>query len=216
MVIGYYNFILKQFIIQPLRKYKLRKCNFIGKGCLISKNAILKGSNKIGDLTILGNNVVLEKNVIIGNISRIYNINVGKNSHIESGVICTGYGKGKIKIGNESYIGINNVLDWSDNITIGDYVHIAGPSTGLWTHTSVQMCLNSISLSKKDKKYRPTKPIIIEDNVYIGSNCTIYPGVTIHHHSVVAPNSAVTKDIDSYTMVGGVPAKHIKNIKNKS
>jgi len=72
------------------------------------------------------------------------------------------------------------------------------------------MCLNSISLSKKDKKYRPTKPIIIENNIYIGGNCTIYPGVTIHNHSVVALNSAIIKDIDSYTKVGGVPAKLIK------
>lgn len=76
------------------------------------------------------------------------------------------------------------------------------------------MCLNNIPLSRMyDKKYRPTSPMKIEDNVYIGGNCTIYPGVTIHHHSVVAPNSAVTKDVASYTMVGGVPAKCIKRIK---
>jgi len=48
--------------------------------------------------------------------------------------------------------------------------------------------------------------------VYINGNCTIYPGVTIHHHSVIAPNSAVTKDIPPYTLVGGVPAAKIKKI----
>jgi acetyltransferase-like isoleucine patch superfamily enzyme len=53
---------------------------------------------------------------------------------------------------------------------------------------------------------------VIEDNVYIGGNCTIYPGITIHHHSIVAPNSAVTKDVPSHSMLGGVPAKVVKQL----
>ena len=91
-------------------------------------------------------------------------------------------------------------------------MHIAGPSTGLWTHSSANMCINGIALDDKDLKFRPTSPITIEDNVYIGGNCTIYPGVTIGHHSIVTPNSAVTQDVSPYTMVGGVPAKVIKTI----
>jgi acetyltransferase-like isoleucine patch superfamily enzyme len=74
------------------------------------------------------------------------------------------------------------------------------------------MCLNEIPLENKSQKYRPTKPIIIESNVYIGGNCSIYPGITIGQHSIVAPNSAVTKNVSPYTMVGGVPAKFIKKI----
>ena len=139
-------------------------------------------------------------------------IEVGKNTPIEGGVVCTDYGKGKIKIGKECYIGVYNILDWSDNITIGNYVHIAGPSTGLWTHSSAKQCLAGLPLKNKDIKYRPTAPITIEDNVYIGGNCIIYPGVTIHQHSIVAPNSTVTKDVNSYTMVGGITAKIIKQL----
>ena len=134
------------------------------------------------------------------------------NTEISSGVIFTGYGQGVIKIGKETYIGINNILDWSNNIKLGDYVHIAGPSTGIWTHTSAPMCSNSIPVRNKSAKFRPTAPVTIESNVYIGGNCTIYPGVTIGHHAVVAPNSAVTKNVESYTLVGGVPAKFIKKI----
>jgi len=102
-------------------------------------------------------------------------------------------------------------LDNSDNIQIGNFVHIAGPTTALWTHSSAKMCMNSIPLNKATEKYRPTAPIKIEDNVYIGGNCTIYPGVKIGHHSIVAPNSSVTKDIPPYSMFGGVPAKFIKS-----
>jgi acetyltransferase-like isoleucine patch superfamily enzyme len=74
------------------------------------------------------------------------------------------------------------------------------------------MCLNGIPLENKSQKYRPTKSIVIESNVYIGGNCTIYPGITIGHHSIVAPNSAVNKDVAPFTTVGGVPAAFIKNI----
>jgi len=74
------------------------------------------------------------------------------------------------------------------------------------------MCINSIQLKDKSLKYRPVAPIFIESNVYIGGNCTIYPGVTIGNHSVITPNSAVTKDVPPFSMVGGVPARFIKKI----
>lgn len=128
-----------------------------------------------------------------------------------------GTGKGSIIIGKECYIGVNNVFDTSDNITIGDFVHIAGPSTSLWCHSSVQMSLNRIPLNDPARdKFRPTAPIDIGDCVYIGGNCTIYPDVEIGHHAIIAPNSTVTKNVEPYTMVGGVPAKVIKKINIES
>jgi acetyltransferase-like isoleucine patch superfamily enzyme len=216
MVLGYYKFLIKEFIAQSIRKFKLRKNNYIGKKCHITKDAVLKGNNRIGDYCRLGPNVRLGENVRVGSLARISNITVKENSWIDSGAVCTGFGNGKIIIGKESYIGLYNILDFSDSITIGDYVHIAGPSTGLWTHSSAQMCLNSIPLKEKRKKHRSTAPIIIEDNVYIGGNCTIYPGITIGHHSIIAPNSAVTKDVEPYSQVGGVPAKLLKKLEKKA
>jgi len=212
MVLGYYKYLLKEFVLQSIRRFKLRKDNYIGRECYIASDAVLKGKNRLEDFCKLGKKVVLETNVSVGNHAVISNITVKENSCIEARVICTGYGEGEIIIGKESYVGLNNILDFSDSITVGDYVHIAGPSTGLWTHSSAQMCLNNIPLKEKDRKYRPTAPIIIEDNVYIGCNCTIYPGVTVGHHSIIAPNSAVTKDVKPYSFVGGVPAKFIKRI----
>ena len=55
-------------------------------------------------------------------------------------------------------------------------------------------------------------PVVIGDNVYIGGNCTIYPGVKIGPHAVVAPNSAVAHEVLPGTMVGGVPALVIKQL----
>jgi acetyltransferase-like isoleucine patch superfamily enzyme len=160
----------------------------------------------------MGKHVVLADGVSIGSDCWLERISIGANSAVDSRVVCTGHGEGLIRMGKECYIGLYNVLDWSDNINIGDYVHIAGPSTGLWTHSSALMCLHGIALEDKRVTHRPTSPIEIGSNVYIGGNCTIYPGVKIGHHAIIAPNSAVTKDVEPYGMVGGVPATLIKRI----
>jgi acetyltransferase-like isoleucine patch superfamily enzyme len=57
-------------------------------------------------------------------------------------------------------------------------------------------------------------PIRIEDNVWIGSNCTITDGVTIGREAVVGANSVVTKDVQPYDIVAGVPARVIRNRKD--
>lgn len=54
-------------------------------------------------------------------------------------------------------------------------------------------------------------PVVIEDYVVIGSRVTILPGITIGKGAVVASGAVVTKDIEPYTVVGGVPAQFIKN-----
>ncbi|MFC1646859.1 acyltransferase [Patescibacteria group bacterium] len=54
-------------------------------------------------------------------------------------------------------------------------------------------------------------PVIIEDNVVIGTRVTILPGVTIGEGACIATGAVVTKDIKPYTLVGGVPAVFIKN-----
>ena len=54
-------------------------------------------------------------------------------------------------------------------------------------------------------------PVVIEDYVVIGSRVTILPGVTIGKGAVVASGAVVTKDVAPYSVVGGVPAKYIKD-----
>ena len=52
--------------------------------------------------------------------------------------------------------------------------------------------------------------IIINDDVWIGSNAVILPNCTIGKGAIIAAGAVVTKNVDSYTVVGGVPAKLIK------
>ena len=58
------------------------------------------------------------------------------------------------------------------------------------------------------------KPIRIGNDVWIGGNVTILPGVTIGNNVVVAAGAVVTKDVPDNNLVGGVPAKKIKDIEN--
>ena len=57
-------------------------------------------------------------------------------------------------------------------------------------------------------------PVIIEENVWIGDKVTILPGVTVGQGAVIAANSVVSKDVPAFSVVGGIPAKVIKNISN--
>ena len=58
------------------------------------------------------------------------------------------------------------------------------------------------------------KPVTIGNDVWIGANCTILPGVNIGNNVVIAAGAVVTKDVPDNCVVGGVPAKVIKEIKN--
>jgi len=60
-----------------------------------------------------------------------------------------------------------------------------------------------------------SKPIRIEDNVWIGANCIILPGVNIGKGSIVGAGSVVTKDIPAYVLSGGNPARVIKKFKQE-
>lgn len=61
-----------------------------------------------------------------------------------------------------------------------------------------------------NKRRLVSMPIVIEDNVWIGENAVIQPGVTVGYGSVIAANSVVTKSIPPRTMAAGMPAKAIK------
>lgn len=208
-------YILMLKFYSLIRYTKLKRKN---KTCSISLGVVIDKKTKLGKNIRIGTNTKIVNcsigdNVSIGSNVVLVNTRIGINTQIEGGVKTVGPRIGYITIGKECYIGVNNILDTSDNIRIGDYVHIAGPSTALWCHSSAKMCLNSISLkSEYIDEFRPTSEIIVESNVYIGGNCTIYPNTIINHHSITAPNAVVTKDVESFILVGGVPAKIIKKL----
>lgn len=182
------------------RNTKIQPGVSIGSDTMVGKDAEIRHDANIGPRVAIGDGI------IIGANSLLHNCTIGDHSFVEHGVIFTGSGDNWITIGRHCYMGIYAVLDRSGGIEMGDYVHIAGPSVGIWTHTSVYQCLASEKLVHESVR-RMIAPVKIENNVWIGGNTTIYPGVTVGHHSVILPNSVVIKDVVPFSMVGGVPAK---------
>jgi len=112
-------------------------------------------------------------------------------------------GVGPVTIGSNSRIGIGNVL--IGPVKVGNQVIFAQNVvlSGL-NHTYEDIHV-PIRLQKVT-----TATITIEDEVWIGANAVITAGVTIGKHSVIAGGSVVTKDVPPYSIVGGNPAKLLK------
>ena len=98
------------------------------------------------------------------------------------------------------------ILDIS-NVTMGDNVWI-GPNTLITTIN------HPISPKGRRQHLGISKPVRIGNDVWIGGNCTILPGVTIGNNVVVAAGAVVTKDVPDNCVVGGVPAVKIRDIEN--
>jgi len=93
----------------------------------------------------------------------------------------------------------NNVL-MASKIYISDCTH--GNYSGVENHSSPEV--------PPIKRSYVCKPVVIEDNVWIGESVSILPGVTIGKGCVIGANSIVTKNIPPYVIAVGVPAKPIK------
>ncbi|MAT58494.1 MAG: acetyltransferase [Ignavibacteriae bacterium] len=129
-------------------------------------------------------------------------IKIGSNNKIQPNVYI---GKGKnIKIG--SFCQINERVRLID-VEIGDFVMIApgaqlvGGKTHIYSDTKIPMILQGEEYKGK---------IIIEDDVWIGLNVIILPGIRICKGSIIGANSVVTKNVSPYSIVGGNPARLIK------
>jgi len=93
---------------------------------------------------------------------------------------------------------------------IGNHVMIA-PDVALLSSAKEYSRTDIPMIKQGDAK--TNDPVIIEDDVWLGRNVVVMPGVSIGKGSVVAAGAIVTKDVEPYTVVGGVPAKVIKNRK---
>ncbi len=108
-----------------------------------------------------------------------------------------------LTIGQGSIIGDRAILDARNGIEIGENVNL---STGvsIWTEQHDHRDPYFKCNSGTDYKVK------IKDRAWIGPNVIILHSVTIGEGAVVGAGSVVTKDVEPYTIVGGIPAKHIK------
>lgn len=121
-----------------------------------------------------------------------------------------------VVLGDFSYI--SGPRTYVEAARIGKFCSIArqvviGPSdhdlTAVTTHPFPQSPAYG-DLARTDNRWHRSPPVIGND-VWIGMNAIVMRGVTIGAGAVVAANSVVTRDVEPYTIVGGVPARHLKH-----
>lgn len=138
---------------------------------------------------------------------------IQKNVHILSSCIMN-----NTTIQSYSYIGRNSLIQ---NAEVGKFCSIANDVfIGLGSHPIEYFSTSplfykkentlNIQLVEKDLQFEEYKKIIIGNDVWIGARAIILDGVKIGNGAIIASNSVVSKDVPSYAIVGGVPAKLLK------
>ena len=135
---------------------------------------------------------------------RLSGIKIGSGSVIHTHA--NFYYPRNIEIGRDTIVGINSFLDGRDKLTIGDHVDIA---------SDVMIYNSEHDLDSPDFSAR-TEPVSIGDYCFIGPRVIILPGVNIGKGAIVGAGAVVTKDVENFAIVGGVPAKVIGERKNKN
>lgn len=131
---------------------------------------------------------------------RLFGIRIGGGkSCIHRG--CKFFHVGKLSVGEDTVINFGCYLDNRRGITIGNNVGIAH-NTKIYT---LGHDLNDSQFKTKGA------PVSIEDNVFIFSNALIMPGITIGEGAIVLAGSVVAKDVEPWTIVGGNPARKIRD-----
>jgi len=132
-----------------------------------------------------GENIYIAQNIYMKNIE---NIILGSNVSIHEMCYLDGYG----------------------GIKIGDNVSIAHSTSLISFDHTYDDTIIPIKYNLSIKKI-----IIVHNDIWIGAGVRILGGNTIHKRSIIAAGSVITKDVESYSIYGGIPAKKIKNIEGK-
>ena len=127
---------------------------------------------------------------------------VGSHAVIEDFAVINN-GMGHVHVGANTFIGLYSVvigpITIGNNVIIAQHVVLSGLNHGY----------ENIQVPIKDQPCT-TAEIIVEDDCWIGANAVITAGVKIGKHAIVAAGSIVTKDVPPYSIVGGNPAKLLK------
>ena len=171
-----------------------------GVNVYISPCAIVKRGRKIS----IGDNVVVERGVMLRVDTERSYITIGKDSYLSSHATLNTF-DGWITIGAHCSVNSYAILYGHGGLQIGDDVRIAPqvmilPMNHVFADLDVPIWKQGIH----------TRGIKIEDDVWLGAGSVVLDGVTIGKGSVIGAGAVVSKDIPSYSIAVGVPARVVK------
>jgi maltose O-acetyltransferase len=118
------------------------------------------------------------------------------------------FGRGDtLRVGANSQLGANARID--PYVTIGDDV-VMGPDVVIET---ISHAFDQTDLPMRLQGASAPRPVVVGNDVWIGTRVIILPGVSIGSHSIVGANAVVTRDIPPYSVAAGVPCRviHMRN-----
>ena len=127
---------------------------------------------------------------------------LGRHSVVED-FACLNNAVGDLIIGDYTRIGMGDTI--IGPVQIGNHVNLAQNVTVTGLNHNFELVDKRIDEQGINKQL-----IVIEDNVWVGANAVILPGVTLGYHSIVAAGSVVTRSIPPYCVCAGIPARVIK------
>lgn len=205
--------ILPSFIKKPLYRllfgYKIGKGTRLGFSIIDAKNCVIENDVSIGHLNVL----IGIQDLKIGEHTKIGHLNIIRGgdevrlgryteilrlneiNSIPDPIVVTPIDP-RFILGDGSIIAASHKIDFTDRVEFGKRVILGGRNSSLWTHNRQQ-----------------TKPIIIGDYSYIGSEIRIAPGGEIPPKCIVGMGSVITKKFNNeYKLIAGVPAEEIKDL----
>lgn len=150
-------------------------------------------------------NIILGAGVQMDPTVSVNNIIIGDNVKIAKYVTAYGGPLNLLEIGNNTYIGMNCILNgYSAKLKIGNNVSLA-------QNVNLMVDSGPNASSNMQKIYPIVKnEIMIGDHSWIGASAIIMPGVTLGQFCVVAAGSFVVNSFPDYSIIGGTPAKLIR------
>lgn len=186
------------YIIKFILQYKGVK---VGSNFYIEGTPYLKIRGKYSNITI-GNNVKIFGNIDFRNREN-GKIVIGNNVEIDNDCRLVAANNAMLELKDNCFIGSYNIFNAGEDIIIGSWTISGG---------FVHMQSSNHGMAKDQKiwlqKHNYGK-ITLGEDVWLGASCTILQGVKIGTGAVIASKAVVTKDVDSYCIVGGVPAREI-------
>jgi acetyltransferase-like isoleucine patch superfamily enzyme len=117
-------------------------------------------------------------------------------------------GLGGLEVGAECFLGDECLLDLAEGIRMEDQVTLA-ERVLILTHANVGYADHPL----QGLFPASAAPVVLERGCFVGASATILPGLTIGRESFVAAGSVVTRDVAPRTLVAGVPARHVRDLR---
>jgi acetyltransferase-like isoleucine patch superfamily enzyme len=169
-----------------------------GAGCFIEQDVRLQVPRRIslGKRVMVGEGCFLDAHSLTGRIV------LGDDVWLSRGCYVVAYRDAEVWMGDRAYVGHRCLLYGHGGIRVGRDVLMAN---------DVQLICGNHTFARRDLPIRaqPTveRPIVIEDDVWLGASAIVLGGVTVGRGSVVGAGAVVTHDLPPYSIARGVPAQ---------